>query len=151
MATAFELVLNNNEKTLAHVHGDLNAHKLFYRGKCFYDGSFYNTSLADFSQVTELLPEQHKYSQDEWISILDTMNCAYRNTIPRRCKHKNFITTNTAELAYTAYSNDFHHMRVCMDAFIIFGYHAQVFTWDNEQYFMQKVGDGCVVFKKWMI
>ena len=148
METAFEIILKNSESVLSGLYGDLDNHRLKYKGKCIYDGEFHTNPLADFPAGIELLPKVHKYNQDEWVALLAAIYDAYKECTPKRNKHLNFISGDT-------YTNsgypDFHHRRVILDMFIVFGYHMKLFSWNNPKYFMLRACEGCVVYKRWVI
>lgn len=151
METAFELITNLEEYQLRNVYGDLNNHKLYYKGQCIYDGVFHENSLIDFTNVTQLLPNEHRYTQSEWSKTLADMYSAYYNCRPQHCRHLNFCPIELEKLDDTIISCDFHHRRVILDMFIIFGYHRGLFEWKNSDYFMVKVHNNCVVFKDWLV
>lgn len=151
METAFEMIMSLSETDLAGMYGDLEHHRLMYKGSCIYDGEFHDTSILQFPEDVKLFPNQHKYTQEEWVSMIATMYGNYANCIPKRCSHLNFIPAHRDELETLYCFRDFHHRRIVLDLFILFGYHAKLFSWNNPNYFMQRICDNCIVYRSWVI
>ena len=55
METAYEVILNNNERVMRDMYGNLNTHCLMYKDECIFDGELHSNSAVDFSNCTSLL------------------------------------------------------------------------------------------------
>lgn len=148
METAYEVILNNNERVMQDMYGNLNTHSLMYKDECIFDGELHSNSAVDFSNCTSLFPNMHKYSQEQWRSMIEQMYREYADCTPRFSRHLNFVTGDKFD---NAGHLDFHHRRMILDMFIVFGYHEKLFSWNNPTHFMLRVCDNCVVYRDWMV
>lgn len=151
METAFELIMSLEESTLSKMYGDLKNHRLMYKDTCIYDGEFHDNSILFFTEDMKLFPNQRSYTQEEWVAMISTMYVNYANCIPKKCNHLNFIPAQRDDLETLYCFRDFHHRRIILDLFILFGYHARLFSWNNSKHFMHRVCDNCVVYRDWVV
>ncbi len=152
METAFDVLTSQDEKYLCHVWCDLEKHQMYYRNKCVFDKSkFSNLKGAEYLNKLMLIEEPISSSVEWWSKHLAGLYSAYVSCYPRRFKHSNFVSAKREDVDPLLCRQDFHRCRLRMELFVLFHYYVGDLEWTNEEYFMHKVCEGCVVFRRWLI
>lgn len=148
MDTAYSIILNLGENELKYLRCDLAAKQIWFKQKLiFINGSFQNITNAD---VLNGMPLIDKISSEGFESDLVSLYQQYLTAYPSRCKFLNFVPADKQNFNYFNDAGRFHSKRLALELYIIFHTYLKHVHWKyDDSYFMHRVSDGLILYKKW--
>lgn len=151
MITAYEEILGFKPEILRYVVCSLDTGKLWYRGELVFEkGRFVGEwERLNSRGLISCVPDEQE--PRAWKRRVEELYLRYQQCLPWHRTFLNFKTVSKKDVDPLSAVGDFDYCRCALELYLLFHAAQKDLLWDDRYHFFEKITDGCIVYRRWLL